>query len=381
MTRLSSYSTYSFPEKSILKVLKTILQIIPFAAVLIAASNFSLGRQVIAIIVLTVPLFSLVCLGLLKKGKHQLVIYLMVSLVSVIVTISGIMGNGIHENSIIAFPVIVLLSTFIMNGKGVVISSIIAITCLAILCFGEMFELFPKRPYPVSQIADVISISSILLLTIFVFHYLAKVTKESMKHAVAEINNQQQIQGRIRENLEVKSHLLKEVHHRIKNNLSLINSLIDLEIMDSDMKTVDLKTLQSRVQTIARVHDPLFQSLDYQKVDVKNYLEKLIMGRTGFSSLPESVLNISIEQKELSIEKAIPLGIILHELMNQFKPHSTSILSITLSFSKGEGIFSFGKFANSAAYEKELIHLMSDELAATCEFERDQFKLVFDTCD
>jgi len=133
------------------------------------------------------------------------------------------------------------------------------------------------------------------------------------KRAEEEINRQ----------LSEKETLLKEVHHRIKNNVASIESLLSLQAGSTD-NTVAKSALQeatARVRSIRVLYEKLLIGKKYKEVYVKNYIESLIDSLVAV--FPESQ-NISIEKKiadcTLSSKIAIPLGIILNELLtNIFK--------------------------------------------------------------
>lgn len=377
---MKNHQSLAFSDEDLVPVLKRILIVIPIAAILIGISNLLLGRYLIALSVFTIPIFSFICYQLLTRGWVQFVIYSMILLVASIVTIAGFLGNGIHETAIIAFPVIILLSTFLLNGKGILIASGIVIFCLALMSFGQMYGLFPTRPLPEGNIVDLIGISCILSIDIVLIYYLTSKTKHGLQQAQQEVEAQQIIQARIRKNLDLKTDLLREIHHRVKNNLSLINSLIDLEIMASQKEREDLQILQRRIQAIARVHDPLFQSTDYKEVNIKEYLERLLIAFGRFRKVSDNLASSQIAPKLVPIDKAIPLGIILHELMS--KMNENSKLSMQLSFREEEAHFSFDSGAVGLTTESEmkndLIEIMSNELNSMLVVDASKTTLVFD---
>lgn len=374
--------SFAYSNEDSIPAIKMILKIIPIAAVLIAASNIFLERYPIVFVVLTIPIFSFIGYRLLLKGRIRLVIYSMIVLISATITAAGFLGNGIHETAIIAFPVIVLLSTFVVNGKGVFVSSSIVIFCLALMSFGEMYGLFPTRPLPSGSSIDIIAISVILFVDIILIYSLTSTTKKSLQKAIEEVEAQRVIQTRIEKNLELKTELLREVHHRVKNNLSLINSLVDLEIMGAQDDKKDLHLLQRRIQAIARVHDPLFQSSDYKEVDIKEYLEKLIIGFGSALKIPDRLLKMEIENKLLDIDRAIPLGIILHELMTGLNLQLNAELAVRLSFKNEKAFFSFdsgsGDIKGKSKNEIDLVKSMSKELGGSLTISQKGAELVFD---
>jgi two-component system, sensor histidine kinase PdtaS len=120
--------------------------------------------------------------------------------------------------------------------------------------------------------------------------------------------------------------LLQEVHHRVKNNLQVISSLINMQVrgLGEGASREALLECQTRVQAIALIHEDLYQSRDYAQVQFSEYTRHLarnVFLATGVS--PETVsLDLAIEDVALAVDKAIPCGLILNELMTNALRHA-----------------------------------------------------------
>jgi two-component sensor histidine kinase len=133
------------------------------------------------------------------------------------------------------------------------------------------------------------------------------------------------MEEKLSQSLLEKELLLKEVHHRVKNNLQIISSLLNLQLNTIEDKTVHRKFKESidRVRSMATVHHLLYRSNDLAHIQLNSYFPLLI------NSLKESyhlkneiavVLNIKMLTDKFVIEKAIPCGLILNEIVsNAFK--------------------------------------------------------------
>jgi two-component sensor histidine kinase len=124
--------------------------------------------------------------------------------------------------------------------------------------------------------------------------------------------------------LKEKEVLISEIHHRVKNNLAVISSLIDLQRIDSDdPKLIDsLQTTQNRIQSIAGVHELLYHSDTLSEVPFEEYLNKLMKKHLDVYDNGESHINVNIDSQinSLNINQALPLGILMSELVtNSFK--------------------------------------------------------------
>lgn len=127
----------------------------------------------------------------------------------------------------------------------------------------------------------------------------------------------------ISKSLEEKEILLKEIHHRVKNNLALTISLLELqeeEIEDKKTKKI-LVDIQERIYTMELLHRKLYESANLNKIDFKNYVIELIhtIAKT-YDKKNKVALLFEIDEIDLNIETAMPYGLILNELVtNSFK--------------------------------------------------------------
>jgi PAS domain S-box-containing protein len=126
--------------------------------------------------------------------------------------------------------------------------------------------------------------------------------------------------GRLEAALAEKTVLLKEVHHRVKNNLAVIAGLLGMQSdgMDNDLARTALAESQQRVLSMALIHEFLYATENLDRVDFGEYVSQLATELfAGYSIEPgRIVLDIDAEQIDLSIHRAIPCGLILNELLS-----------------------------------------------------------------
>jgi len=113
--------------------------------------------------------------------------------------------------------------------------------------------------------------------------------------------------------------LLQEVHHRVKNNLQVISSLMNMQVRRTDdaSSRSALAECQNRVLAIALIHEKLYQSRNYARVPFSDYARSLadnIFHATGVSP-GNTKLSVEFESLSLAVDKAIPCGLILNELI------------------------------------------------------------------
>lgn len=123
----------------------------------------------------------------------------------------------------------------------------------------------------------------------------------------------------ILKNIEEKEILLKEIHHRVKNNLQIISSLLNLQanmLHDENTKSV-LYQSKSRIESMCKVHEMLYGSKNLSSINYKNYLNDLIQALFQNASISTKQINLELKIKNLilNINTAIPLGLIINELV------------------------------------------------------------------
>jgi PAS domain S-box-containing protein len=119
--------------------------------------------------------------------------------------------------------------------------------------------------------------------------------------------------------LAEKETLLREIHHRVKNNLQIISSIINLQIRKiDDLRTIEvLRDCQARVLSMALVHEHLYKGKDFSSIDLKNYIHSLEMQVSQSYGTANEIVRFdqSIPDIYVDINTAIPLGLIINELI------------------------------------------------------------------
>ncbi|MDH7512070.1 MAG: histidine kinase dimerization/phosphoacceptor domain -containing protein [Clostridiales bacterium] len=143
---------------------------------------------------------------------------------------------------------------------------------------------------------------------------------------VRDITERKLAEQRIRASLQEKEVLLKEIHHRVKNNLQVISSLLNLQAYNSSDPQL-LKALregQNRIRSMALVHEKLYQSKDLSRIDFGEYIRKLSVHLfQSYQVDPGRIeLKQDIEGIFLDINTAIPCGLIMNELISNSLKHA-----------------------------------------------------------
>ncbi|UTW65235.1 sensor histidine kinase [bacterium SCSIO 12643] len=166
-----------------------------------------------------------------------------------------------------------------------------------------------------------ILIAAVILAILFVIALYLLRKRSSQKTRLQElIVNYEQKTQLVEKSLHEKEYLLKEIHHRVKNNLQIVSGILQLQAVHSKNKEFKdiMKQSQNRIQSMALIHQMLYQNDDIRYIPFKSYLEKLstqIMSALmiDFNKIK---INIITEEIKLDVETAIPLGLIVNELVS-----------------------------------------------------------------
>jgi two-component system, sensor histidine kinase PdtaS len=144
--------------------------------------------------------------------------------------------------------------------------------------------------------------------------------------AIVDISHLKQEQERIQAALREKEILLGEIHHRVKNNLQIVYSLLDLQSSRiTDQAALDmLRDSRSRIQSMALIHQTLHGSNDFSKVDFARFVETLLPSLIGSYGIDANriAIAVDVEPVRLPIDTAVPCGLVVNELITNAVKHA-----------------------------------------------------------
>jgi two-component sensor histidine kinase len=142
----------------------------------------------------------------------------------------------------------------------------------------------------------------------------------------------------IARNNEEKTVMLKEIHHRVKNNLQVVNSLLSIQSRCIDNKNVKMmfKLTQNRVVAMARLHEKIYNTKDMMYIDVKDHFKLLVRDLIHSYNIGDNIISkFEIAPVKMSIDTLLPLSLIINELVtnslkNNFNRALVKEVSISL---------------------------------------------------
>ncbi|MBV6341070.1 histidine kinase dimerization/phosphoacceptor domain -containing protein [Candidatus Magnetobacterium casense] len=141
-------------------------------------------------------------------------------------------------------------------------------------------------------------------------------SKFALFHDITELKNAEKL---IQRSLKEKEMLIAEIHHRVKNNLTIVSSLLKMQgysIRDKEALNV-FREAENRIKSIAYVHEMLYRSDDLTGVDFNSYISKLIKTLCDSYKLNLShiTFNLDVRKVSLGIDIAVPIGLLINELL------------------------------------------------------------------
>jgi len=146
-----------------------------------------------------------------------------------------------------------------------------------------------------------------------------------MAGSISDITERRRAEERLRSALAEKEVLLKEIYHRVKNNLQVVSGLLNMQgrgVSDAGMKQL-LQESSNRVKSMALVHEQLYRSGDLSNISFREYVEQLVE-HLMYAHRPLSArvpIRVEAEEVRFGIETAVPLGLIVNELVSNAYKH------------------------------------------------------------
>ncbi len=235
-------------------------------------------------------------------------------------------------------------------------------------------------------------------------HFTAAAIKDSKSNIVGAIETLEDItelkdkEDKIKSSLKEKEVLLAEIHHRVKNNMQIISSLISLQSDYANNETTIkmFKDSKDRIRSMALIHEKLYQSNDISIIDFSDYIEVLAGRLLEFYGVRNRIiLSVDAEAMHLNIDTAIPCGLIINELVSNSIQHAfpndkDGKITITFKMSNGEYVLMVSDdgvgfpenidFKNSESLGLQIVNTLTMQLGGYIELECNggtRFKLFF----
>ena len=201
-----------------------------------------------------------------------------------------------------------------------------------------------------------------------------------------DVSDKKFIEKQMQESLNEKEILLQEVHHRVKNNLQVISSILNLQssyVKDENSLNI-LRESQNRIKSMSFIHESLYQTKDFSGIEFSGYILSLANNLVHSYSLEVGMVHLKTEFEDtfLSLDQAIPCGLIANELIsNSLKyafdkgqageifvsvKHKGSKVTLIIA-DNGKGLPEGFDYENSESLGLQLVYTLKDQLDASIE--------------
>ncbi|MGZ7068152.1 MAG: histidine kinase dimerization/phosphoacceptor domain -containing protein, partial [Methanobacterium sp.] len=138
--------------------------------------------------------------------------------------------------------------------------------------------------------------------------------------SLIDITEHKKAEDKVKASLREKEVLLREIHHRVKNNLQIISTLLELQSDEIDDEKIveNYRESQNRIQSIALIHERMYQSEDLSNIDLSSYITTLISDLfDSYGAISDHIkTEITVPKMVFSIETSIPLGLVINEIIS-----------------------------------------------------------------
>lgn len=206
---------------------------------------------------------------------------------------------------------------------------------------------------------------------------------------VQDITRRKLVEEENAKSLKEKEVLLKEVHHRVKNNLQLVSSMLNLQFRnEKDKRYIEaIKESKNRVRSIALIHEKLYRSKDFSNIDIASYIQELTSSLfSSYSDKSRGIsLKINCDKIFIDVNTAIPCGLIINELVinslkHAFPKEKKGLIEITCKDKDdkivlaikddGIGLPEESQLQNSNSIGLQLVSTLAEQLGATINIDR-----------
>jgi two-component sensor histidine kinase len=334
------------------------------------------------LLVMTLGLFISLSLFIYNQlTKNYTLVYTIFSItgVCVVSTVITFLPSATHYADMLwIFTSLVLAFFGVGNKLGFILLAIAIIGILTFVCFGvneNILTLQPRTDFQKFSLAvEIIAVVTSGIYIIFLINQFYSLTQSKL----IETNEALKIQNeKIKVQDEEKTVLVKEIHHRVKNNLQIVTSLLRMQSAElvSEESKIHFQEAINRVMSMSLIHQKLYQGESLSRVNLQEYIEELVIELISIYNIPKEIsYSVKIEQITVGLSSIVPLGLMINELTSNSLKHAFSDLkegqiSINLIGSETDILIykDSGKWKenSSRGFGLDLIDLLSEQLDGT----------------
>lgn len=284
-----------------------------------------------------------------RRGRVALVSAILLVGGAIAVTASLALLGTVRAPAAGVYMLLVITGGLLFEVPGLVVATVVCSTAVGGLIVAENCGWLPPARYEdtaTQWLTHTVLAAWAGILT----RSALQATRQALATAREEIHRRESVEARLRATLAEREVLVREVHHRVKNNLASVCALIDLQrdILAGSADAQAWHELRGRVSAMAMVHEQLYRSTHVGQVKMHDYLAALAAQlATAYSMPPDVSVQVDAGAIQLGLDSAIPCGLIANELLTNavkyaFPPGTTpagggpQTIAITMTMADGQ---------------------------------------------
>jgi two-component sensor histidine kinase len=292
-------------RRDIAKILSWAYRLLPIGYGLIIVIRTITGGWITVLTMLGAIMTIPIANSFLKKGKIETSLLILIISLVIPLDIAVTFGNGIHDVGILAFPVILLISSLMIHKWQQIFSFILIMLSIMWLALGEYYGYYKPNPDISPAISELIITLVIVTISAMICYQIATNLKKALKKRDKEVLLTATKLDLLTKSLNLKIKLTNAVHLQVIDSISIIRELL------GNQKDQPLKHLPNQLLAMELVHAELYRLELEKELDLENYLDVLFGSQVeNFDELKK----IRFDEIMINVDQALSIGIFFTEL-------------------------------------------------------------------
>ncbi len=340
-------------KMAITRILRWAYGILPIGYLFIIVTRIFTGHWETVYFMFVAFAMTVVAYALLRKDKVETSICVFIVSLIILITVLCSLNNGIHDIGIVAYPVVLLLSSMMLRPWQQAASFVLIFLSITWLAMGEAWGWYIPEPAGKATVAELIIIFVVIVISALICYRIARQLKKMVARTDKEVQRRVAATTQLQEALKQKIKLTSAVHAQVANSIGIIRELLIRQ------KDRSLPTLPDQLLTIELIHSELHRLGIERQLALDSYMNALFLRQT---LLFEGVSKQIQPDVQVNVDQAMAIGLILNEIAQQ-QPFTGSLSAhqqdekITLSMTSDTPMKALSSLAD----------IMTRQLMATIE--------------
>jgi hypothetical protein len=295
-------------KMAITRILRWAYGILPLGYLLIIITRIFTGHWETVYFMFVAFGMTVVAYVLLRKDKVETSISVFIVSLIILITVLCSLNNGIHDIGIVAYPVVLLLSSMMLRPWQQAASFVLVLLSITWLAMGEAWKWYTPEPAGKATIAELILIFVVIVISALICYRIARQLKKMVARTDKEVQRRVAATNQLQEALAQKVKLTSAVHAQVANSIAIIRELLTKQNDQS------LPKLPDQLLTIELIHSELNRLGIERQLALDGYLNALFTRQT---LLYEGVAKHIQPDVQVNVDQAMAIGLLMNEIAQQ----------------------------------------------------------------